>query len=553
MKQQKKISMCLLFCLLSICTVFSQPAKSTFSKKYTVEVKKYEVVDIAFTLKKMPGGNPFDITFGAIFSNNTNSTTKLSGFYNGNNEWIIRFSSSNIGNQNFTTFSSIPELSGLTGNVTITENPDKNRHGAVTINSKAPQYFIYEDSTSYFSLAFELDWLFALDYTNKTDIPKTRQLISEVKENGFNQVVMNLFAYDVQWKTEQNIPAEYEYRKPSFFPFKGSNEKPDFSELNPEFFKHFDRVIQHLNEQGIVAHIMIYVWNKKVSWPEMYSRADNRYFDYVIDRYQAYSNIIWDVSKEALDYGRCDIKYVNERISRIRKNDAFNRLITVHDYEYCSREPDKVDFIAVQNWRSGLFYQMIDIRNKHMNKPIVNIEHGGYESGSYLSFPGNYSNAETCLVRNYECVFAGVYSTYYWQNTSWNIVVYDPFNQSKGLVQPHFEYYKHLAGLFKKYDFNTLFSTKAKLTTNSKGGLENLSSSGYALTNGKDLFMYLVLAESQQINTTIPKPQNGQIEASWFNPFTGEYSEKVKLNWTGWQEFKSPWAKTTSVLIIETK
>jgi hypothetical protein len=552
MKQQKTASIYLLIYLLTISSAFSQPLKSPFSKKNRVEIKTYEVVDIAFTLKKMPAGNPFDVTFGAVFSKNNNSDTKISGFYNGNNEWIIRFSSSTIGNQNFTTYSSVPELSGLTGNVAITANPDKNQHGAVTINSKAPQYFIYEDSTSYFSLAFELDWLFALDCNNKTDIPKTRQLISAVKENGFNQVVINVFAYDVQWKTEQNLPEEYEYRKPSCFPFKGNNENPDFSELNPEFFKHFDRVVQHLNEQGIVAHIMIYVWNKKVNWPEMYSKADNNYFDYVINRYQAYSNIIWDVSKEALDYGRCDINYINERIGRIRKNDAFKRLVTVHDYEYCSREPEKVDFISVQNWRSGLFYQMIDIRNKHINKPIVNIEHGGYEAGSYLSFPGNYSNAETCLIRNYECVFAGVYSTYYWQNSSWNIVVYDPFNKSKGLVQPHFDYYKHMAGLFKKYDFNTLFSTKAKLTTNSKGGLENLSSSGYALTNGKNLFLYLVLAESEQINTTIPKPQNGQIEASWFNPFTGEYSEKVTLNWTGWQEFKSPWEKTTSVLIIGT-
>jgi len=42
----------------------------------------------------------------------------------------------------------------------------------------------------------------------------------------------------------------------------------------------------------------------------MHSAEDNRYFDYVIKRYQAFPNIIWDVSKEALDYGRCDIPYI---------------------------------------------------------------------------------------------------------------------------------------------------------------------------------------------------------------------------------------------------
>src|SRR5690606_11877931 len=108
------------------------------------------------------------------------------------------------------------------------------------------------------------------------------------------------------------------------------NDNPDFSKLNIEFFKHFDRVMNHLYEKGIVAHLMIYVWNKEVNWPAMYSKDDNRFFDYVIKRYQGYSNMIWDVSKEALDYGRCDIPYINERIERIRRADAYNRLITVH-------------------------------------------------------------------------------------------------------------------------------------------------------------------------------------------------------------------------------
>ncbi|MDZ7605444.1 MAG: hypothetical protein U5K79_07600 [Cyclobacteriaceae bacterium] len=98
--------------------------------------------------------------------------------------------------------------------------------------------------------------------------------------------------------------------------------------------------------------------------------------------------------------------------------DAYNRLITVHDYEYCSREADRVDFISIQNWRSDLYSLTLEAYLKHSDKPVMNIEHGGYEEGPYLTFEGNYVNAETCLTRNYECVFAGVYSTYYWQNTS---------------------------------------------------------------------------------------------------------------------------------------
>jgi hypothetical protein len=415
-----------------------------------------------------------------------------------------------------------------------------------------PQKFIYHNGKSYFALAFEIDWLFALDYDNRNDIPKTVQMVEEIKKNGFNQVVMNLYAYDVKWPVDENVPQKYNFKEPDIFPFGGTNDKPDFSTLNIDFFKHFDRVIDHLDKQGIVAHIMIYVWNKEVNWPPMYSAEDNRFFDYVIKRYQAFSNIIWDVSKEALDYGRCDIPYITERIERIRKLDAYNRLITVHDYEYCSREPDKVDFISIQNWRSDIYSYSLDALILHNDKPVMNIEHGGYEEGPFLSYQGNYINPEVCLIRNYQIAFAGVYTTYYWQNAAWNIIIYDPMQSEYTVKKPRFDYYRHLQSLFTKYDYNTLMPAKQKLTTNSIRGIDNLSSSGYALTNGKDLYLYLVPPENFQIAAVVPEPADGILKATWFNPFTGEYTDGGTLKWARWPNFRNPWNNQYSILIITT-
>ncbi|CAN5555961.1 hypothetical protein BH23BAC1_BH23BAC1_46300 [soil metagenome] len=239
-----------------------------------------------------------------------------------------------------------------------------------------------------------------------------------------------------------------------------------------DFFQHFDRVIQHLDQQEIIAHIMIYVWNKNVNWPEMNSRKDNMYYDYIIARYQAFPNIIWDVSKEALDYGRADIPYITERVQRIREQDAYQRLVSVHDYEYCSREPDELDFISIQSWRTHLYSLMMEARNIHKDKPVLNMEHGGYEEGPYISFQGNFISPEVCLIRNYECVFAGVYSSYYWQNTSWNIVIYDPFKEGHDFKPPRFDYYKHLNSLFTQYNYNDFFAPTQKITTNSNEGLD---------------------------------------------------------------------------------
>lgn len=519
----------------------------------TISAELYAPVDLVFKLKSKSVESPFDVLVGAVFTSPEKKTMTVPGFYNDHQEYVIRFSASEKGEWKYQTFSSIPQLSGLKGSISVTGNSNLEVHGAVAIHPDSPRKFVYQDGKPYFALAFELDWLFALDYGNIEGIPKTTKIIDAVKANGFNQVVMNVYAYDVNWKVSTDVPQEYSYKKPAYSVFKGDNQNPDFSALNIDFFKHFDRVINHLYEKGIVAHVMIYVWNKNVNWPPMYSGEDNRFFDYVIKRYQGYSNIVWDVSKEALDYGRCDIPYINERIGRIRKMDAYNRLITVHDYEYCSREADLVDFISIQNWRSDLYSLSLEAYLKHSDKPVMNIEHGGYEDGTYLSFEGNYVNAETCLIRNYECVFAGVYSTYYWQNTSWNIVVYDPLDSKHSLKKPRFDYYKHFQELFTRYDFNALSPAKPKLTTNSRLGNDNLASSSYPLSNGKDLYMYLVPAANHQINVVLPEPVGGQMEATWFNPFTGEYKEAGTSKYSMWAAYQSPWKNTYSILILKIK
>ena len=157
---------------------------------------------------------------------------------------------------------------------------------------------------------------------------------------------MNVYSYDVTWEKDKKLKdhPEYEYGgREDIFPFLGSNSNPDFSSLNFGFFEHLDKVLATMHDKELVSHLMIYVWNKKVNWPEMQSEADNMYYDYVIKRYQAFPNIIWDVSKEALSYGRASEDYILERVQRTRKLDSFHRLVSVHDQEFCERNSESVD------------------------------------------------------------------------------------------------------------------------------------------------------------------------------------------------------------------
>ncbi|HUS89927.1 MAG TPA: DUF4038 domain-containing protein [Desulfosporosinus sp.] len=471
-------------------------------------------------------------------------------FYNDEDEWVFRYSSSTVGSESFVLESDIKELDGKRGTFIVAENEKLDRHGGVVLNKENPQHLFYEDGSHYFNLAFECDWLFALDYGQK-EIPKTKQLLSLLNEYGFNQVVMTVYSYDVSWPKDKRLlkHPEHEYGgREDIYPFLGSNSNPDYSSLNIDFFKHFDKIIAEMHDKEIVSHLMIYVWNKLVAWPEMESEADNEYYDYVIKRYQAFPNIIWDVSKEAVSkvaqaQNRSTKGYILERIKRTRRIDSYNRLVSVHDYGFCRNHSDQVDFISMQNWKHTLYQHMLETRKELPNKPIFNIEHGGYEESPYVVFPGAYTDAEACLRRNYMCLFAGGYTTYYWQGASWNVVIHNPFEQPDDFITPHFEYFTHMRKLFDSVHFENCEP------------LPNYNSSGYNLTNKKDgIVLMYAPKENHYVGTSTIMLREFNYENAtqqWFNTLTGEFTEEVKYvyNRLGHWDWR-PWRGEADAILI---
>ena len=493
-------------------------------------------MDLQFTVPDVPS-DPFGVEFGARFTGPDGEVLCVPGFYDGGTTYVVRFAPPQEGQWVYVTNASLSALAGLTGCVQAMPARE-GCHGPIVQHPSRPQRLAYADGTSYYLMAFEVDWLFALDALNPDGIPQTERLVDCIADYGFNHAIMNVYAYDVSWAQDAAVPTDYEFRAPAVFPYGGSNAEPDFTRLNPAFFQRLDRVIRYLERRGIVAHLMIYVWNKLVSWPLAYSEADNRYFDYVVARYQAFSNVVWDISKEALGYGHASIDYIVDRIHRLRRGDAYQRLLTVHDYAFCARHPELVDIISIQTWRSELHHEMARVRDAHPNQPILNIEHGGYERGPYWTFRGDYVDPEVCLIRNYECVFAGSYSTYYWQDSSWNVVIPDPMGLPAA-QRPHFDTYRHLATLFTRYDFADLVA----------GG--SYASSGFTLSNERDLFMFWLPAENYALHVVLPAGAPRVLNVTWFNPFTGELQDVGAMTVRTWHEFSSPWSGRPAVLILD--
>jgi len=194
----------LLLFLFIFCTESSAQIKSSvFKKGISTSVEQWQVHYLVFKAKSAGIENPFDVGFGAIYTWPNGEQMKVPGFYDGSNNWVGRFSSKTTGNWTFETYSSRPELSGLKGSINITPNTRPKQKGAVIIDPKNPQAFVYEDGSPHFLLAFELDWLFALDYKEPNGMPRTSRILDDVSANGYG-------LYDEKGNYLMMIPKESE-------------------------------------------------------------------------------------------------------------------------------------------------------------------------------------------------------------------------------------------------------------------------------------------------------------------------------------------------------
>jgi len=505
-----------------------------------IEMKHYQCklwdnCDISFNCV-VSGGNPFDIRLWGVFSCSDKSL-RIPGFYDGEGNWILRFMPSQAGQWNFVTESDIPALDKLEGTVTAEQDSGGNR-GRIIRKTDDIRYLAWENGEPYFLIGFEADWLGLTDLGEANDIPRAKRLIDDIACNGFNHVLMNVYAHDAPWGGLLGRDSPYDFSCPPIWPFGGDNDHPRYDELNPDFFKKLDKVVMYMRDKGVICHLMIYVWNKKVSWPEQNSPSDKRYFDYVIARYLGFSNILWDVSKEALTYGYCGPEYISSKCLRIRELDAYGHLLTVHDREFCDAHPEQVDIISVQNWRSGLYELMYTLRETYQGKPVYNIEHGGYESSPFLMAPGNYEDPVLCLERNYFCLFAGVYSTYYWQGCSWNIVCYEP-SALPPERQPRFHYFLKMQNFFTKYPFHEYLPVPEG----------RYSSNGYVLRAGDDRILLLKRAEAYCTHL-VNLGTFSSCSVEWFNPLTGEFSPQEEISAGHFLCLRSPWNNHFSIAVI---
>ena len=138
-------------------------------------------------------------------------------------------------------------------------------------------------------MGYEADWLWAVGLEDP-ERKSSAGLIRQIAENGFNHVLVNVYAYDTTWSPGKSINGISARRRS--FPGKGPMKSRITRTSIPSTSNATTRWWRPCAIRELSPHLMLKVYNKMVNWPAPGSRDEERYFQYVAARYQAYSNVV---------------------------------------------------------------------------------------------------------------------------------------------------------------------------------------------------------------------------------------------------------------------
>ena len=478
---------------------------STTPVAHAEDVPLWQPHDFSFTAKAETT-HPFMVPFSAMARGPGGAVLNVPGFFDGNGTWKVRVSPTVEGAWSLVTTSDVKELDGKTAAFTCMTNPNPKVHGMLRVDKAHPHHFIFDDGARFFLQGYEYDWLWALDM-DKPGVPTVNQTLDLIAKNGFNYVILNSYAHDTAWRKGRK--SEDDYGPSALYPWEGSNETPDHGRMNLAYWRHYDRVMTALADRGIQAHMLMKVYNKAVKWPERGSDEEKLFFRWLVARYAAYPNVIWDFSKEA--HNEKDLGYKQGLLKFVRAIDPYHHLTTVHDDDQVNDAgayDELNDFRADQQHEK--WHEVILRQRARKAWPVVNVEFG-YEHG-----PGGLSDKtynvvqppEEVLRRAWEIQMAGGYTAYYYTYTAWDVI--RPLD-----VPPGYAYFKYFGDFWRATEYWTLEPS------------DKLVSAGWCLANpGREYVVFQNTAQPFKIEIAGAR---SPLTAEWFNPHTGKRTSAGSL------------------------
>lgn len=337
------------------------------------EVNQWDYTEII--LESDFHGNPFkDVQLSGQFKNG-DTVLNITGFYDGNNRWKIRFMPTTPGAWTFITRSTLTSLSGLSGKIIGTE-AEENVHGMVKVSDRTS--FAYSDGTAYYPVGTTC---YVWNHQGRELEEKT---LESLKKSPFNKI--RFCVYPKRYTFNHNEPESYPFPgevKQKWDPGDQDDYSPkkrdywDFDYFNPEYFQHIDDCVLKLRDIGVEADLILFHPYDFGAWgfdciPE---EVNNRILEYLIARLGAFRNIWWSFANEYDLFQNKSIHEWHRYIKLVQAIDPYDHLRSIHNCrEFYDHTRSWITHCSIQ---SKLFDRIPEWFEKY-GKPIV-IDECGYE------------------------------------------------------------------------------------------------------------------------------------------------------------------------------
>ena len=337
-------------------------------------VENWDYYETSFTSDV--SGNPFlDVQLEAEFSHGHRSLT-VSGFYDGDGTYRLRFMPDMEGTWRFVTHSNLAALDGKTGEFECVP-PTGSNHGPVRVVDS--YHFAYEDGTPYYPVGTT-----CYVWNHQGDALEA-QTIATLKDAPFNKMRMCVF------------PKRYVYNKsePPCYPFEGEVKRPwddsmldnyktqaapdfwDSERFNPEYFRKLERHILELRALGIEADLIIFHPYDFGAWgfDRMPAEVNDRYLKYLTARVSAFRNVWWSFANEFDLMFERDLNDWDHYFKLVQAHDPYDHLRSIHN---C-----RVFYDHSKPWVTHASIQSSDLLTMpdwllNYKKPVV-VDECGYE------------------------------------------------------------------------------------------------------------------------------------------------------------------------------
>lgn len=316
----------------------------------------------------------------------------------------------------------------------------------------------------------------------------------------------------------------------------------DFSGINADHFKYFDKRIHAISEAGMIPAILL-------GWGYVYDRLPvdvlKAIWNYLIARYQAY-NVIWVLSGE---YGYAKNKEALRKIGRfIKQTDTYGHLISVHPGPPWPGSTS-MDFNS-EPWLGFHMQQAVSLTD-HMYRfvlmdynqpnplPVVMAE-TGYEGERGTRYEVRKMAWYTCM--------AGGYYSYGATSLAYN---FDQRPQIAGFGKSY--PWQEALAFEGSSDMKRLVDFFASIPWQCLQPAQELVDNGYCLAGkheNTDLFV-VYLPQPGTVTIDIPSVTKN-MSAKWYNPGSGVYVDYTSPLRTGTNSLCSPF-ELDGVLLIECK